>query len=54
MNFMRLFTGKYSDGFDVENDLQKVGVVNQTTMLATETQAIADLLKRNDDKKIWC
>ncbi len=40
-----IFVGKYSDGFDPERDLRKIGVVNQTTMLATETQAIADYLK---------
>jgi len=49
--FYRIFNGKYSDGFNVENDLLKVGVVNQTTMLATETQAIADLLKDTMIKK---
>ncbi len=43
--FYSIFEGKHSDNFDVEKDLIKVGVVNQTTMLATETQAIADLLK---------
>ena len=43
--FYEFFKGKYSDGFDVKRDLQKIGVVNQTTMLATETQAIADYLK---------
>lgn len=43
--FYSLFDGKYSQGFDVENDLKKVGVVNQTTMLATETQEIADFFK---------
>ncbi|MBK7632143.1 MAG: 4-hydroxy-3-methylbut-2-enyl diphosphate reductase [Ignavibacteriales bacterium] len=43
--FYKVFDGKISDGFNFEKDLQKVGVVNQTTMLATETQAIADLLK---------
>lgn len=44
-DFYKTFEGKYSEGFDVEKDLNKVGVVNQTTMLATETQEIADLLK---------
>ncbi len=43
--FYKIFAGKFSNGFDVERDLQKIGVVNQTTMLATETQSIADLLK---------
>jgi len=42
--FYEIFKDKYSIGFDVEKDLNKVGVVNQTTMLATETQAIADLI----------
>jgi 4-hydroxy-3-methylbut-2-enyl diphosphate reductase len=43
--FTRAFSGKYSGGFDPEKDLEKIGVVNQTTMLASETQAIADYLK---------
>lgn len=43
-NFYSLFEGKYSEGFDVNKDLGYIGVVNQTTMLASETQAIADLL----------
>ncbi|MDE1192021.1 MAG: 4-hydroxy-3-methylbut-2-enyl diphosphate reductase [Arachidicoccus sp.] len=43
--FYREFHGKYSSGFDIENDLQRIGVVNQTTQLATETQAISDFLK---------
>lgn len=43
--FYNIFAGKYSDGFNIENDLMKVGVVNQTTMLASETQDIADCLK---------
>jgi 4-hydroxy-3-methylbut-2-enyl diphosphate reductase len=43
--FYRIFKGKYSTDFDPERDLLKIGVVNQTTMLATETQAIADYLK---------
>lgn len=45
-DFYKIFSGKYSEGFNVEKDLEKVGVVNQTTMLASETQEIADLLKR--------
>jgi 4-hydroxy-3-methylbut-2-enyl diphosphate reductase len=41
----QMFSGRYSEGFDFERDLQQFGVVNQTTMLATDTQAIADYLK---------
>ena len=44
--FYTFFDGKYSGGFDVVRDLDHIGVVNQTTMLATETQAIADMIKR--------
>ena len=40
------FKGRYSVGFDVTQHLKKVGVVNQTTMLATETQAIADYFRQ--------
>ncbi len=43
--FYEFFEGKLSKDFNVKTDLNKVGVVNQTTMLATETQEIADLLK---------
>lgn len=49
--FYKVFAGKFSAGFDADKDLQKIGVVNQTTMLATETQAIADLLKDTMIKK---
>ncbi|PZF73366.1 4-hydroxy-3-methylbut-2-enyl diphosphate reductase [Taibaiella soli] len=40
------FAGQFSEGFDVVKDFQRIGVVNQTTMLASETQAIADYLKQ--------
>ncbi len=44
--FYTEFKNQYSDGFDIKNDLQRIGVVNQTTMLASDTQAIADFLKQ--------
>lgn len=43
--FLEEFKGRYSLGFNPKIDLQHIGVVNQTTMLATETQAISDFLK---------
>jgi 4-hydroxy-3-methylbut-2-enyl diphosphate reductase len=43
--FFAYFEDRYSDDFDPNLHLQRIGVVNQTTMLATETQAIADLLR---------
>ncbi len=43
--FMDRFGKLCSEGFDPKKDLKRVGVVNQTTMLATETQAIAKLVK---------
>jgi 4-hydroxy-3-methylbut-2-enyl diphosphate reductase len=50
-SFYEEFKGQYSGDFDVEKDLQRVGVVNQTTMLASDTQAIADFLKQTVIKK---
>jgi 4-hydroxy-3-methylbut-2-en-1-yl diphosphate reductase len=44
-HFYTEFAGKFSSGFDVEKDLQRIGVINQTTMLASDTQGIADFLK---------
>jgi 4-hydroxy-3-methylbut-2-enyl diphosphate reductase len=44
--FYNDFKGQYSEGFEVTKDLQRIGVVNQTTMLASETQGIADYLKQ--------
>lgn len=44
--FYAKFKDRTSEGFDVHKHFDKIGVVNQTTMLATETQAIADYFKQ--------
>ena len=44
--FYEEFRGQYSEGFDITKDLNRIGVVNQTTMLASDTQEIADYLKK--------
>jgi 4-hydroxy-3-methylbut-2-en-1-yl diphosphate reductase len=44
--FYTEFEGQFSEGFDVTKDLKRIGVVNQTTMLASDTQGIADYLKQ--------
>lgn len=38
------FKGRFSSGFDAKIHLRKIGVVNQTTMLATDTKEISDYL----------
>lgn len=43
--FYTEFKGQYSEGFDPAVHFTRIGVVNQTTMLASETQEIADYLK---------
>ena len=43
--FYEAFEGRYSNGFDVTKHLQRFGVINQTTQLASDTQAIAEYLK---------
>lgn len=44
-HFYSYFKGKYSENFNPATDLEKIGVVNQTTQLATDTQSISDYLK---------
>ena len=44
-DLLGFFAGKMSEGFEPTRDLSKIGVVNQTTMLASETQAITDYLR---------
>lgn len=45
-DFFNEFKGRYSKDFDPQRDLNHIGVVNQTTMLASETQGIADYFKQ--------
>jgi len=43
--FYEFFKGRYSTNFNVKDNLQRIGVVNQTTMLSSETEEIANKLK---------
>ncbi len=45
-DFENKFKGRCSENFDAKLHLSRVGVINQTTMLATETQEIADYFKK--------
>ena len=49
--FYNYFEDKHTPHFDVKKDLLKLGVVNQTTMLATETQEIANMIKQTMEEK---
>ncbi len=44
--FPEIFEEKCSDGFDPQVHLKRLGVVNQTTMLATETREIARRIRQ--------
>ncbi len=46
VDFNHEFAGKFSVGFDVSKNLERIGVVNQTTMLASDTQEISNFLKQ--------
>jgi 4-hydroxy-3-methylbut-2-enyl diphosphate reductase len=45
--FERLFRERYTPGFQVERDLQRVAVVNQTTLLMNETRGIIQFLRES-------
>lgn len=45
--FRNRFDNCMSDDFDPEKHIYRVGVINQTTMLATETKAIAALIRQS-------
>ncbi|MBD81231.1 MAG: 4-hydroxy-3-methylbut-2-enyl diphosphate reductase [Crocinitomicaceae bacterium] len=49
--FYSEFEGKYSNGFNPELHFNKVGVVNQTTMLASDTHEIAEYFKKVMEQK---
>ena len=49
--FYKRFEGRFSEGFSPEEDLSRVGVINQTTMLASETYEISQILRAAMNEK---
>lgn len=56
--FHEVFAGRFTPGFDVARDLQRIAVVNQTTLLMNDTLAIIEHLrgvyraKFGDDQRV--
>lgn len=50
-DFDKYFGHKSTVGFDPLSDMERFGVINQTTMLATETQEVMEILREAANKR---